>query len=273
MQVSMQILVCMVFLSLQGCSDGLSLNVVKEDRTECPSFLDVELLRQSAGVLPEGDAHLSVWDGGKCIDAVPVNSLNTRDTSFCRRIYPRHEVKVFFSSHAPEDGAVMAEFRSEMPELFVRTETADCSLEETAVRFEGLDKRYVRLSLTLNDDAKPYAEDISVTVEAPYAGVSFPDMAPVEGAFSYTSAFNPQTGSVTVRIPPQGGAGLRLVLRLKGAKSTASYRLYDMMTEAGFRWDDWVMRDFNAVIGLNSASMAFRIVDWTVVDLDRKDFD
>lgn len=239
---------------------------IKEQRTACPCYLDVTL----TGSAPGGNAWCTVWSssGEKlCEQQFP---LPPEPNSVECRVPSRERVRVIVSSLPPEGDHIRAENAAGMPSLYASYHEVDCTRDEADLEVDGMGKRFCRLTLRLAQPALDLGDRITVTVESPWSGISFPDLRPLEGTFRHSAKFD-SGGRVTVSLPPQGGPGLTLRLRLESGTGSA-LDLYSIMREAGYEWDRTHLPDFSCEVSLNGVTHAFEVGDWQTVDLDGREF-
>lgn len=247
----------------------LSCGSIIEDRGECPCYLDVTLLRQSGDVFSEDKAWCSTWEGETRASGTVFAPVVGNDGLQTFGVPRRSVMSVVMSNLEPEDSRLTAPIGSQMTRLYVSRRDVDCSGDLAEVTFSSFEKRFVNVRFRLNDAAMPYRDQLTVTLDGPYDGLSLPSMTAHRGTFSCTSGFD-EKGEVTLRVPPQGGPGLKAGVRL-GNNPPAMMDLYRTMLEAGFNWKSEDMDDFSTELGLNSIVNVIEFVDWDVVQLeDRK---
>lgn len=236
---------------------------IKENRKDCPCYLDVYLERQADVNFSEGKAWCSVWMDDKLIasDEMPVP-----DDSLEFRIHPRDVVTAIVSSSP----STIAAKGQQMPALHIARRDVDCNRECASLTFETLDKRYCLLSLTLSEEALEFRDRISIELSSPYNGIDIPSLKASRGSFSFVTSPDKE-GRASAVIPPQAGPGLQLTIRLDDRCSSTT-DLYALMKESLYNWDGRNLADFSCVISLNGVSQAFEISDWDLVDIEEKIF-
>ena len=250
-----------IFLSLAAISCS-----IKEDRTDCPCYLDISLLRQIGITAQEYKAWCSVWSEETLLYAGQMDWPYDSTCTLESRVRPKGMVRVVVSSH----GSVTARVGEQMPELYASCTEVDCTSETASLILGGLDKRHCRLMLSLSEEAYRKRQGISVTVEAPYCGVLLPSLRPASGGFSFTATFD-EMGKAEIVIPPQAGPGLRIKTLLDG-KTSSTLDLYALMKENLYNWENLNLSDFSCELSLNSLTHAFEISDWNVIEIDEKTY-
>lgn len=251
-------------LMLQGCS-------VKEDRTECPCYLDVTLLRQAGDYFPHDKAWCSIWaDGTENITEHVFEPVIGNDGTFSCTVRKNPSTAVAVTNIKPENQKITAPAGEQMGRLYASLRDVECLADETGVEIDVFGKHYVNVIFRLNDDAIPFREDLTITLDGPYDGLSLPSMTPHLGAFSCSSRFN-VNGETTLRIPPQGGPGLKAGIRL-GTNPPVTMDLYVVMLEAGFDWESRSFGDFEIELGMNNVIGTVDVLDWEVITLEGRKF-
>lgn len=256
-----------LILSFIACAMSLlSCGSIIEDRGECPCFLDVALLRQSGEIFTEDKAWCSTWEGEanatKTVFATVVGNdgLQTFDVPRCS------VMSVVVSNLEPEGSRLATIVGNQMTRLYVSRRDVNCSGDLAQVTFDSFEKRFVTVKFRLNDAAMPYREQLTVTLDGPYDGLSLPSMTAHHGTFNCTSGFG-ENGETALRIPPQGGPGLKASIRY-GNNPPALFDLYRTMSDAGFDWKCDNLDDFETVVGLNSVTGIIETTDWNIVTLE-----
>ena len=258
-------------LSFIACAMTLlSCGSIIEDRRVCPCYLDVTLLRQSGDIFTENKAWCSTWEGEISATRAVFATVFGNDKLQTFDV-PRHSVmSVIMSNLEPEGSRLITIAGNQMTRLYVSRRDVDCSRDLAEVIFDSLEKRFVTVKFRLNDAAMPYREQLTVTLDGPYDGLSLPSMTSHRGTFSCESGFD-ENGELTLRIPPQGGPGLKAGIRY-GNNPPALFDLYRTMGDAGFDWNCDNLDDFETEVGLNSVTNIIEITDWSIVALENKTF-
>lgn len=244
----------------------LSCGSIIEDRVECPCYLDVTLPRQSGNIFTEDKAWCSTWEDESIASQTVFSPVMRNDGQQTFGVPRRPVMSVVMSNLEPEGSRLTAPSGCQMTRLYVSRRDVDCSGDLAQVTFDSFEKRFVTVKFRLNDAAMPYREQLTVTLDAPYDGLSLPSMTAHRGTFNCTSGFD-ENGETTLRIPPQGGPGLKTGIRL-GDGPPAMLDLYRTMLDAGFDWKGEDLDDFITELGLNSVVNIIEFVDWDVVQLE-----
>lgn len=247
-------------LMLQGCS-------VKEDRSECPCYLDVMLPSQAEEYFPHNRAWCSIWaDGTDYIMEHVFEPVIGNDGKFSCAVRKNPSTAVAVTNLKPENQKITVHTGEQMEELYASRRDVECLSDETGIKIESFGKQYVNVCFRLNDDALPFRENLTITLDGPYDGLSLPSMTPHLGAFSCSSRFD-GNGEATLRIPPQGGPGLKAGIRLD-TNPPVTMDLYRAMLEAGFDWEAGSLGNFGIELGMNNVIGASEILDWEIITLE-----
>lgn len=251
-------------LMLPACS-------IKEDRTECPCYLDVTLLRQAEDIFPQDKAWCSIWaDGIENVGEHVFEPVIGSDGTLSCAVRKNPSTAVAVTNLKPESQIIAVPAGGQMERLYASRLDVECLADETGVEIGFFGKQYVNVSFRLNDDAIPFREDLTITLDGPYDGLTLPSMTAHPGAFSCSSRFD-EKGEAALRIPPQGGPGLKACIRL-GTNPPAAMDLYRVMLDADFDWETGNLGDFEIEIGMNNVTGIAEILDWEIVTLEGKKF-
>ena len=182
----------------------LSCGSIIEDRGECPCYLDVTLLRQSGDIFTEDKAWCSTWEGESAASHTEFAPVVGNDGLQTFGVPRRPVMSVVISNLEPEGSRLIAPVGSQMTRLYVSRRDVDCNGDLAQVTFDSFEKRFAIVKFRLDDASMPYRDQLTVTLDGPYDGLSLPSMTAHRGTFSCTSRFD-ENGEATLRVPPQGG--------------------------------------------------------------------
>lgn len=244
---------------------------VKENRANCPSWLDLTVVSQYDFIFEDGKAWCSIYEeSGERMCVSPLTEMNDRDTLLTYTIDPKRTVSAVVTSKEIINGAVTVPFGEEMSNFYAFRKDIACFDEvETDVIYK-LHKQYCLLTVNLSEVAKPFAKYLTARVDAPYDGSSFPSFAAHKGDYRYKTTFDSE-GKAYLRLPRQAGIGMTLTIAKEGAFAD-TYDLYEAMRMAHFDWTKDSLDDYEITVTLNGAGAEFEIEDWKVVDLGDKEF-
>lgn len=244
---------------------------IKEDRKECPCFLDVSVLRQAVEIFPSNRAWCSVWaNGTENVGEHVFEPVIGSDGLYSCSVKKNPSTAVVISNIEPNNGKIATQTGCQMERLYVSRHDIDCTGEQTLALFDSFGKQYVTVRFRLDKEAQEFKDNLTLTFDGPYDGLSLPSLTAHKGTFSYLTEFD-EKGEAAVRIPPQGGPGLKIGIRLDN-NQPATVDLYRLMLDAGFDWKSESLRDFTTKVSLNSITGILEFVDWDVVNLDVKMF-
>lgn len=258
----MKRLAYILLVTLFSCS-------VLEDRSVCPSNLNLTVRRQTELIYQDGLAWCGVYAAdGSSIAESPLDSMNVRDTTLLYSV-SREMISAVASSREIVSGSVLAGSGGDMEELYASRLEIDCSGEFAEGVLDQVNKQFCNLTVVLAEEALPYASKLGLFVRAPYDGTSFPSLAAHQGDFSCTRPFDGGK-SVEVRLPRQGGPGLGL--NLVTDAFTATCDLYAIMEETSYDWNAPALDDFTVTVNINKATWVIEVLDWEVEELGDREF-
>lgn len=249
----------------------LSSCTIKENRTDCPAYLDLAVTRQADSVFHSGRAWCYLFDGSGTVSASdPLSGMNGRDTLLSYTIRPKRSVTAITSNREVVGGKVTVTPGSEMCELYSYRKDITCFQEQVTDRIDRQDKQFCLLTLVLSDEALHLASGLKANVKGNYNGLSYPLLKATEGQFAFTSAFA-DNGTATVRLPRQGGPGLFLRLVQPGG-FVSEYDLYEGMVSLHYDWYKDSLDDLTLKVNLNTVTGNLVIEDWKMRRLDGWEF-
>lgn len=245
-------------LGVAGCS------TIIEDRSDCPSYLNVEVSSRYDLYEGPGNAWCSVYGNRNALVAISeVVDVNSRDTTLSYVIDPRQPVSVIVSSAPVRSGCIVADYGDGYGAVWVTRKDADCTAEETTVRIDQLNKQFCELTVTLSRETLTNVPVTGIVVRSDYNGIRVPSMHPNVGRFCCTALFD-ELGRATVVLPRQGGRGLMLTLQIEGNEKDVPVDLYAIMAEVGYDWGDENLRDFQMEISVSEFGVGADIEGWKI---------
>lgn len=264
MRKLLQIISLAAIAALYSCT-------VKENRIDCPTFLDLIVRRQADSIFQGGRAWCYLFDNdGTFFAADSLSEMDGRDTILYYSIQPKRTVTAVVSNREVCDGRVIAQEGEEMCELYSYSKDMVCYLEQIADRIDRQDKQFCRLTIVLTEDAIRLAHGLEATFTSRYNGLTYPFLKASEGQFAFTSVFSDE-GEATVRLPRQGGSGLTLHL-LQPNGFAAEYDLYEAMTSCHYDWNKDSLEDMTLYITLNTVTGNLVVEDWKTSDVSGGEF-
>ena len=238
-----------VFLA---CVVWASCSVVKEDRTDCPCALRVELY------------HLPAWPVSLSFTAAGFREEMkvSGDTTLLVRV-PKGGVQMLAVAGAalPQDKAFRIPPGYDCPPLYLQTEWLETPGDSARVKVQ-LHKHFCTLSLSFDGPAgwgEPYWAEVRGSVD----GLSL-EGTPQEGPFSCRL----DTGG-SIRLPRQGAEDELWLDIAMPDRVVRSFALGNYLLEAGYDWQAPDLEDLPLQICLSVTTLIFRIRHWnTVIPLD-----
>lgn len=244
---------------------------VKENRIDCPTYLDLIVRRQADSIFRGGRAWCYLFDNdGTFFAADSLSKMDEWDTILYYSIQPKRTVSAVVSNREVYNGRVIARKGEEMCELYSYSKDVVCYQEQIVNKIDRQDKQFCRLTLILDEDAVHLAHELKAQVRGNYNGVSYPFLKASEGPFEFTSLFTDE-GVATVRLPRQGGSGLTLSL-LQPNGFVAEHDLYEVMASYHYDWHKESLEDITLYITLNAVTGNLVIEDWKVRNIEGREF-
>lgn len=233
---------------LLACTLWVSCSVVKEDRTDCPCALRVELYK-----LPSWPVNLSFTASG-FREEMTVSG----DTTLLVRV-PKGGVQMLAVAGAalPQEDAFRIPRGYDSPPLYLHTEWLETPGDSARVKVQ-LHKHFCTLSLSFDGPpgwGEPYWAEVRGSVDA----LSL-DGTPQEGPFSCRL----DTGS-SLRLPRQGAEDELWLDIAMPDRVVRSFALGNYLLEAGYNWAAADLEDMPLQIRLSVTTLSFRTRYWSTV--------
>ena len=239
----------LALLALGSCS-------VKEDRSDCPCWLTVDLSGTNAPYLK-----LSAW----CPVPVFAESIprSQRDDLHEYRV-PRGQVRLSAYRETPglflEGDVLSITEGSQMDSLFACTALVDTDAE-FAHETIRLKKNFTTVSVIFKDEADGRPEGHWMEVLGTVAGVDIRTLEPVAGRFSCMAEPARDRGYV-FRVPRQMDAELSATLYNEAGVMMDTYLLGDLIQKAGFDWNKPDLGDIEILVDKPSATFTITVKEW-----------
>lgn len=232
---------------------------IKQDRTVCPSYLDLTVLKQSSGICPDGKLLCSVWniDGARVADD-PLTGMTGRDTTLQYGIYPRQNVLACVSNNT-DPAKCVAPTGEQFQPLYCVTEEIRCIDEVDSYTISKLHKNHIKMKVVLSDRLREQNKRGTIRVSAPVNGVSFPSLSLRTGLFNCTV---PITDSISVVIPRQREEGLVITYSGEEEGYVFSTDLSEFLKEKKYDMSAVDLSDFRIVLDVSDLDFRLIIVDW-----------
>lgn len=223
---------------------------VKEDRTECPCTLRVNLSRVDSGRLMErGYDKLHIGAGSFPDSPVQLEGMPEEV------VYdmPRGALHLFALA-APDscvsaDGAVVVHEGSQFPEVYAYYMAG--AIKRSRTDTVRLHKSWCTLEIRLMEAPAPHA---AVEVSGTISGYDALGEL-VEGRFAARAM--PDAGGVcAVRVPRQRDGSLRLSLE-QGRAVSRTFAIGESILAQGYDWTADDLEDISIIVNLSSAQLAF----------------
>ena len=243
---------CTVYLMtvLFSCS-------VKEDRSDCPCYLEVDLSQTDAAYV-----RLNAWCGMASVfsESVP----RSRRDDFHEYRVPRGQVLLSAYRETPGlflNGNVLAITEgSQMDSLFACTTRVDTDAEVVHETIR-LQKNFTTVSVIFEDEADGRPADCRMEVYGTVAGVNARTLMPMSGRF-FCIAGKADEGGYAFRLPRQMDAELSAVLYSPDGGLMDIYHLGDLIQKAGFDWSRESLGDIEIRVDKPEAGFTITVKEW-----------
>lgn len=256
-KVLMEAAVALMAASAASCS-------VKENRTECPCFLTLDLGSVgAAGLMEQGLKDLRILlVSGSGFSAEEDFRLED-EVKVYNVAVPKSDVEVMAlcsggGECSVEDGFVIVK-GEECPvvHMFAESFVADAGeMRRTVVLHRNFCRLSVRMKTSFNALPRPF----TITVEGNVCGYRL-DGTPAGGAFNCTSAPS-VAGECSIRIPRQNDASLRLVIEFLDSDEVRSFPVGEYILESGYDWTAPDLEDISVEMDFSRSGLTFSISKW-----------
>ena len=229
-----------------------SCTVVKEDRTDCPCALHIELSglpSYPVNLSLSGKGYQQEWEIG-------------RDTSLLAMV-PKSGVQLLAiaGTSLPRENAVRIPLGFDCPPLYLHTEWLETPEDSSRVKVQ-LQKHFCTLSLSFDGPAG-WGEPYWAEVRGPVEGLSL-EGEPLEGDFSCRLDVGNR-----IRLPRQNAEDALWLDIAMPDRVIRSFALSHYMQDAGYDWSADNLDDLPLQINLSVTALTFRTGRWEqVVPLD-----
>ena len=237
---------------------------VKEDRTECPCFLTLDLGGvESAGLMGAGLDSLVVAIGAE-EEFYMKEAFRLRDNvqEYCAAV-PKSWVDVLVAcvagpSRFDPDGVHIPE-GSECPVLYLSGESL--LAEEGEMRHTvTLHRNYCVLSVSMKTSYGAWARPYRILLEGNVSGYLM-DGTPEEGVFNCFSSPS-SDGLCRLRIPRQTDGSLRLEIDFLDTGEVRTFPVGEYILESGYDWTAQDLKDISLEMDFSRSSLTFTISKW-----------
>lgn len=225
-------------LALTACS-------VKEDRQECPCWLDVDVT--GCGKITR-NVTVSAWNPSQVFS----EGIDVKDyPEYYERTVPKGYVNVSVvagrRNQEMEGESLVIPDGAECDSLWAHRSLVDCSGEfafDTAVLHKQFATVFLKIDNLEDGDSYPY----ELILRSRYDGLRLTDCSPHPGEWSLPLRMLPD-GTFSFRVPRQGDGSLTIDILLDGAKID-SYPIGEHILKAGYSWlsedleDIWIGMDY-----------------------------
>ena len=231
---------------------------VKEDRDECPCWLQIDL----SGCVHFGpEVQLKGWNAEKNVLGSKVYEEDY--SALYEAEVPRGEVSYCAVTGIEENRTSGTEILIPEGEQSDRifAYRADVMTDgEAAYDKVHLHKQYATVTMSFAESEGMAVNDISAEIVSPWSGISLRSLQPTEGSFRYRPERNPE-GLWTFRLPRQGDDSIAMNVYSEN-QLIDTIRLGETISNTGY---DWTADDLDDIwIGVDWAQgeISVRIEGW-----------
>lgn len=237
---------------------------VKEDRTDCPCFLTLDLGGiGNAALMEHGLKDMNILLASGTDFAVREDFRLEDSVKEYNVAIPKSGVDVMVlcsggGKCSVENGLEIQE-GEECPvvQMFTESFIADAGdMRRTVV----LHRNYCVLSVKMKTSFNALPRPFTISVEGEVSGYRL-DGTLAEGLFRCTSALSVD-GVCSVRIPRQRDASLRLVITFKDSEEIRSFPVGEYILESGYDWTAQDLEDISVEMDFSRSGLTFSISKW-----------
>ena len=236
---------------------------VKEDRTECPCFLTINMGGvESAGLMEEGADSLVVQVGSE-EDFFVREAFHLRDNVQEYTVaVPKARTDVLVVCAAGrfvhDAGGIHIPEGNECPALYMYADSFVADAGEVR-RTVSLHRNYCVLTVSMKTSFNALARPYRITLEGNVSGYRM-DGSPEEGFFSSFSSSS--GGPCHLLIPRQRDGSLRLVLDFPDSGEVRSFPVGEYILDSGYDWNAPDLEDIDVEMDFSRSSLTFTISKW-----------
>ena len=243
----------------------LAASCVKEERTDCPCFLTLDLDK----VISDSDYSEAVATLGPCtdrtIDQKRIALMDYEGVGYEKKV-PKETVRIsvvcgFKNGNFRDDCYLVPENQQSDP-IMAFAESRRCSRERESAEVE-LHKQYCRIKFKFlgigEDEEIPY----DLRIRADCNGIGLYDLQPIEGAYTAT-ALKSNSGELTMILPRQKSGAVALDLVDAGGDVVHVMDVGARMDLLGYDWTKADLDDVSIEIDFCSATMNVGILPWDI---------
>ena len=237
---------------------------VKEDRTECPCFLTLDLGGiETAALMQQGLDSLVVGVVAGT-DFYEEAGLALRDNVLEYNLaVPKEQVDVMVACGVGRGGLSTGGFTipegDECPAVYLFTDSFMADEGELR-RTVSLHKNYCVLSVSMKTSYNAHARPYRIHLEGSVSGCSM-DGSPAEGFFSCFSS--PSSGGLChLNIPRQRDGSLMLEVHFQDSGEIRSFPVGEYILESGYDWSAPDLEDIQVEMDFSRSGLTFNIYGW-----------
>ena len=249
--------------ALALCAAILLSCTVKEDRTECPCFLTVDLGGvESAALMGKGVDSLIVQVQAEG-DFYVREAFHLRDNVQEYTVAvpkTRTDVLVACTSgrFVSDAGGLHIPEGSECPVLYLSADSFVADAGEMR-RTASVHRNYCVLTVSMKASFNAKPRPYRITLEGNVSGYLM-DGSPEQGFFSYASSSS--GGPCRLRIPRQRDGSLRLELEFPDSGEVRSFSVGEYILESGYDWNAPDLEDIDVEMDFSRSSLTVSISKW-----------
>ena len=246
----LNLLMLCAMLSLEACS-------VKEDRSDCPCWLEVDI-RDCHRYADELCLRWHPQDGKVSAENIALGPWQDVVGKEMPRGFVRYCAYSGVSSSRLSGEDLIIPEGCACDSLYLYSAIVDTS-EETAEDVVRMHKEYAVISIVFSYGSGMEAEGSRVELSGDWRGVSLNDGTPVRGTFRCEASRS--GGNLwSVNVPRQGDSSLRMTVHTGDVHE--SLLLGEYLEQAGYDWTEANLRDVRLEIDWSSWTLSLEIEPW-----------
>lgn len=252
-------------MQLALCAAALSACTVKEDRSSCPCFLDVDISRADSAyrfktaVISLTEARLISQED------VPYDDYRVRNyESQVPRTMIRTSVIAGISNALCHGDTLAVREGAQFDPVLAHANLVDCTGKEEALDVARYRKRHCRATFILEGKEAGEEYPYDIRIRANYGGFNIFSLSPVCVPFRHI-VLPDNTGDYHAYLPPQGDDAMvvDMISKMDGTLAW-QFRLGEELRDRGYDWSKPDLDDISVVLNIVEARFSVEILDWDI---------
>ena len=232
---------------------------VKEDRTDCPCWLEVH-----PDPFPSKGAVISAHDGGTMLFRETLFLEDTEDGLFrkaVRKGFHTVTCRTRIPGRPDDTPAVTIPLGEQADSMYAHTAVVDCT-GETAVDMAAMHKQFATVHMMFVSDSPQEHSPYWIIVRGGVDGMDTVTLEPHEGPFEYRPA-ETLPMYFQFRVPRQKDASLEMDLHARDdGRYLDTVHIGQLIEQTGFNWGAESLEDIMIRIDIGRADFSVEISEW-----------